>query len=210
MIKEKIDAFYLNRQRGKESNNLYVSDAGKCPRAIYFRIKGYAKKEMDARVLRLLDHGDHTHLRIMGVLFSLGIVRASEVEIPSKETIGGRADAIVSLNNHLYVLEIKSVNKAAFNKLEKPNPDHAKQLQLYLHYFKLGDGVIIYECKDTQDIKEFVVSYDKEEVDAILKDFEEIKKRINANVVPEIPDNMEKWRCDYCPYGEECVKIAGT
>lgn len=210
MIKEKIDAFYLNRRGEKESSNLYVSDAGKCPRAIYFRAKGYAKKAMDARVLRLLDHGGYTHLRIMGVLFSQGIVRASEVEVPPQEMIGGRADAIVSLNNRLYVLEIKSVNKAAFNKLEKPNPDHVKQLQLYLHYFKLKDGIIIYECKDTQNIKEFAVSYDQEGVSLILKDFEGLKRNINEGIVPEIPGEIEKWRCDYCPYAEECIKIASS
>jgi len=207
MIKEKIDDFYLSRQEERESEHIYVSEAGKCPRAVYFRIKGYAKKAMDARILRLLDHGGYTHLRIMGVLFSLGIVRASEIEIPSKELVSGRADAIVSLNNHLYVVEIKSVNRTAFNKLEEPDVDHLKQLQLYLHYFNINDGIIIYECKDTQDIKEFAVSYNKEEVDAMLEEFKKLKKKIESNIIPEIPKDIEKWRCDYCPYAEECVKI---
>lgn len=207
MIKELIDSFYLNRQGENRSNNFYVSDAGKCSRAVYFRIKGYAKKEMEARVLRLLDHGDYTHMRIMSVLFSLGIVRASEVETPSQEIIHGRADAIVSLDNQLYILEIKSINKAAFSNLEKPNPDHVKQLQFYMHYFKLKDGILIYECKDTQDIKEFAVSYNKEEVDAMLKDLEELKKNIDLSIMPEIPKDIEKWRCDYCPYAEECIKV---
>lgn len=209
-IKKLIDNFYLNRQEERESDHIYISDAGKCSRAVYFRIKGFAKKAMDARILRLLDHGGYTHLRIMGVLFSLGIVRASEIEIPSKEIVSGRADAIVSLNNHLYVVEIKSINKVAFNKLEEPNPDHLKQLQLYLHYFNLEEGIIIYECKDTQDIKEFTVSYNKEYVDKMLEDFKELRKKINSNIVPAIPRDIEKWRCDYCPYAEECMKIASS
>lgn len=207
MIKEKIDDFYLRRQKEKDKNHFYITDAGRCPRAVFFQFKKYPKKEIEARVLRLLEHGEYTHMRLMSVLFSIGLVKSAEIEIPKQEIIHGRADAIISLNNELYVLEIKSMNKMAFFRLEKPNPDNLKQIQLYMHYFNVHKGILLYENKDTQEIKEFEVEYDEKLVKELLKNFAELKEKIESNEMPGIPEDIEKWRCSYCPYAEECGKI---
>lgn len=209
MIKEKIDEFYTRKQNEREKNHFYITDAGKCPRTIYFQFKKIPKKEMEARVLRLLEHGEYTHMRIMAVLFSMGLVRASEIEIPKQEIINGRADAIISMNNELYVVEIKSINKNAFSMLKEPNQDHLKQIQLYLHYFKIPKGILVYECKDTQDIKEFLINYDEKFVIKILDSLNNLKKEIDSNQIPNIPEDLEAWRCDYCSYLEECKKHGG-
>ena len=60
---------------------------------------------MEPRILRIFDHGNYVHLRLMRDLFSLGVVVASEVNIPPKEDIGGRADAIIRINNELYLVD---------------------------------------------------------------------------------------------------------
>lgn len=209
MLRELIDEFYLRRQYEKDKNHFYITDAGKCVRAIYFQFKKYPKKEAEARILRLLSHGDYTHMRLMSVLFSLGLVKSAEIEIPKQEIVNGRADAIISLNNELYILEVKSINKTAFSILKEPNLDHIKQIQLYLHYFNLPKGILLYECKDTQDIKEFSVEYDKELVEKILNNFANLKEEITNNKIPEIPEDLEAWKCGYCPYLEECKKHGG-
>ncbi len=209
MIKERIDTFYLKRQYEKDKEHFYITDAGKCPRAVYFQFKKAPKKEIEARILRLLSYGDYTHMRIMSVLFSLGLVKSAEIEIPKQEMINGRADAIISMNNELYILEIKSMNRTAFAMLKEPNSDHLKQIQLYLHYFNIPKGILLYECKDTQDIKEFEIRYNKELVSKMLKDFEKLKGEIDSSKIPEIPFELEAWRCDYCPYLEECKKHGG-
>lgn len=206
-IKELIDAFYTRKQNEKDKTHFYITDAGKCPRAVYFQFKKYPKKEIEARVLRILSHGEYTHMRIMSVLFSLGLVKSAEIEIPKQEIINGRADAIISLNNELYILEIKSINKNAFAMLKEPNSDNFKQIQLYMHYFKIPRGILIYECKDTQAIKEFKIDYDEQISKKLLESFKELKKEIESNKIPAIPKDIEKWRCDYCPYLEECKKV---
>ncbi|MCS7134452.1 MAG: CRISPR-associated protein Cas4 [Candidatus Pacearchaeota archaeon] len=206
MIKELIEEFYKQKKSDKEKNVFYVSDAGKCPRAVWFSLKGYPKKELDARTLRVLEHGDYTHMRIIGALFSLGLVNAVEVEIPNNDLVHGRADAIISIKGEPYVVEIKSVNSAKFKK-EKPDPAHVKQLQLYLYFFKMKKGILIYENKDTQELKEFVLDYDEETVREVFSEFNKLKELLEKNVIPDIPKELEDWRCDYCPYIEECEKI---
>ncbi|MEM4641152.1 MAG: CRISPR-associated protein Cas4 [Candidatus Pacearchaeota archaeon] len=206
MIKELIDEFYKTKKTEKEKTTFFVSDAGKCPRAIWFSLKNYPKKEIDARVMRIFEHGDHTHMRILGVLFSLGLVNAVEIEIPNNELIHGRADAIINIKGEPYVVEIKSVNAARFKK-ESPDEDHVKQLQLYLYFFKIKKGILIYENKDTQELKEFLINYDENIVKKIFSEFNKLKEFVDKNIVPEIPKDLEDWRCDYCPYIEECEKI---
>lgn len=211
MLKELIDQFYTDGFRERDrGDKFYVTDAGKCPRAIYFKFKKYPRKEPEARILRIFDHGDYTHMRIMSVLFSLGIVRAVEVRIPPQEMISGRADAIIDFEGKPYVVEIKSSSRYKFEKLQEPEPDHQKQLQLYLHYLKIPQGIMIYEDKDNQELKEFLVEYDSGLVEKILDDFKTLKKQIENNEIPPIPKDIEPWRCEYCEYRDECQKIENS
>jgi CRISPR-associated protein Cas4 len=211
MLKELIDQFYTDGFRDRDrTGKFYITDAGKCPRAIFFKFKKYPYKEPEARILRIFDHGDYTHMRLMSVLFSLGIVRAAEIKIPPQEIISGRVDAIIGFEGKPYVLEIKSSSRYRFAKLTEPDPDHQKQLQLYLHYFKIPQGIFIYEDKDSQNLKEFIVEYNPELVEKILKELEILKEQIKHNTIPSIPKDIEPWRCEYCEYQEECQKIEGS
>ena len=207
MLREIIDKFYLDRQKDKEQHHFYITDAGKCPRQTFFKFKGYPRKEPEARILRVFEHGDYTHMKIMSTLFSLGIVRAAEIKIPSEEIISGRADAIVGIEGKPYVLEIKSSSQFKFTKLNAPEPDHLKQVQLYMHYFKVPQAILLYEDKNTQDLKEFIVQYDPDLVQEVLKDFEILKEQLDKNIIPPVPKDIESWRCDYCEYWEECQKV---
>lgn len=207
MLKELIDQFYTDHFKEKDRHHFYITDAGKCPRAIYFKFKGAPRKEPEARILRIYDHGDYSQMRIMSILFSLGIVRAAEVRIPPQEIIAGRADAIIGLEGKPYILEIKTSSQYKFSKLEEPEPDHLKQIQLYLHYFKIPQGILLYEDKNTQELKEFLVNYDPELVQNVLKELEILKTQIEKDIIPPIPKNIESWRCEYCEYQEECQKV---
>lgn len=209
MIKEKIDEFYGARQKNKEKTAFWISDAGKCPRQIWFSCKGYPKKPAEARVQRIFEHGNHTHMRIMSVLFSLGLVTACEVEIPSNEFIHGRADAIISLDGEIYVIEIKSISSFKFKK-DEVDSDHVKQLQLYLHFFKIRKGIFIYENKDTQELRELIVEYDEKLANQLLNSFSQLKEKVEKNEIPAIPSDLEKWRCEYCDYLGACEKTESS
>ena len=206
MIKELIEDFYASKGKDRAKIAFYISDAGKCPRAIWFSLKNYPKKPIESRIRRILEHGDYTHMRIMGALFSLGLIKAVEVEIPENEFIHGRADAIITLDNEPCIIEIKSIHSAKFNK-EEPDKDHVLQTQLYMHHFKIKQAIIIYENKNTQELKEYLIKYDKEQVEEVLNTFKKIKIDIEKDTLPLIPQELEKWRCDYCPYIDSCKKL---
>lgn len=207
MLKELIDKFYLDRQKDREQKHFYITDAGKCGRAIFFKFKNAPRKDMEANVLRLFDHGDHIHQLIMKPLLSLRDIHvvASEINIPPQEIISGRSDAIISDGKNLYVLDIKSMNSMIFDRLDEPKEENINQLQLYLHYFKMPKGILLYVNKNSLNLKEFVVDYDKKRALSLIADLNETKNKIEADVVPDrLFDFPENWQCKYCQFKEIC------
>lgn len=210
MLKELIDKFYLDRQRDKEQHHFYITDAGKCPRATFFKFKNVPREKMEARVLRMFDHGDYMQMQILSILLSLGLVRASEVNIPPQELISGRADAIITLNNELYVVDFKSMNSMIFKNLQVAKEENINQLQLYLHFFKIPKGILLYINKDTLELKEFVVNYNPTLAQALLRDLSALKNKLDTNIVPRrLPDYSENWQCQYCQFKEICSRAGG-
>jgi len=210
MLKELLDQFYLDKDRDKEQHHFYITDAGKCPRAIFFKFKNVPREKMAPEVLRMLDHGDYIQMQIISSLFSLGMVRASEVRIPPQELISGRADAIITLGNELFVVDFKSMNSMIFKGLSQPKEDNVNQIQLYLHFFKIPKGILLYINKNTLELKEFLVEYDSTRVKKLLSDLSGLKTKIDSNIVPpRIPGYPADWQCQYCQFKEIC-QMAGA
>ncbi len=205
MLKELIDKFYLAQQRDRQQFHFYISDAGKCSRSIFFKFKNAPRAKMEPRILRIFEHGEYLHRNIFNILYRLKIGVTTEVPIPAQAIISGRADAILSINNENYVLDIKSMNSGIFRNLAAPKQENVYQIQLYLHYFNIKKGILLYIDKDKQELKEFIVHYDPNLTQSLLKNFEELKKKIDADTVPPVlPDYPEYWQCSYCQFREIC------
>jgi CRISPR/Cas system-associated exonuclease Cas4 (RecB family) len=212
MLRELIDKFYLSREKDREQHHFYITDAGRCPRSLFFKFKKAPREAMEAKILRMFDHGDYIHQLIMKPLFGLREINvvASEVNIPPQELISGRADAILSDGKDLYVLDIKSMNSMVFRNLKEPKEENMDQIQLYLHYFKVQKGILLYVNKDTQELKEFEVAYDKNRAEVLLRGLSDIKIKIDSNIIPDrILGYSDDWQCRYCQFKEICI-MAGT
>jgi len=212
MLKDVIAKYYSDIRKEMGQHHFYITDAGKCQRAVFFRFKKAPAEAMEPRLLMIFDHGDHIHQMIMKALFGAKKVHvvAAEVNIPPQEIISGRADAILSDGKDLYVLDIKSINGQIFRNLSSPKSDHINQVQLYLHFFRLKKGVLLYVNKDTQELKEFFVDYDEQIANRLLKELLFLKDKIEKNIVPSRISNLsDRWQCQYCQFKEIC-KIAGA
>ncbi len=211
MLKEVINQYYLDKQKDREQHHFYITDAGKCGRSVFFKFKNVPKKEMEARILRLFEHGDYIHQLIMRPLLSVrGIhVVSSEVNIPPQELISGRADIVISDGKDLYIVDIKSMNSMIFKNLEEPKEEHINQIQLYLHYLDPKKGILLYVNKDTQELKEFQFDYDSKIANKLIRQLKTLKTKIEANIIPKrLVDWPRSWQCRYCSFAEVC-KMAG-
>jgi CRISPR/Cas system-associated exonuclease Cas4 (RecB family) len=205
MLKELIDQFYLENQKNKEQTRFYITDAGKCPRAVFFKFKNVPKAPMDARIMRIFEHGENIHRSIFNVLYRLRLGVTTEIPIPSQEIISGRADAILCVGNENYVLDIKSMNSMIFRNLAAPKEENVYQIQLYLHYFNIKKGILLYIDKDQQAMKEFFVDYDETLCKSLLDKFYALKDQIEKNVLPaRLADYPRNWQCNYCQFKDTC------
>jgi len=164
---------------------------------------------LEANFLRLFDHGDHMHQLIMKPLISTRDIHvvASEIDIPPQALVRGRADAVLSTGKELYVLDIKSMNSMVFRNLTEPKSENVDQLQLYLHYFKIEKGILLYVNKDNLELKEFVVSYDSQRAKSLLEGLSSLKEKIDADILPARIDGYPSdWQCRYCQFKEICDK----
>jgi CRISPR/Cas system-associated exonuclease Cas4 (RecB family) len=211
MLKELIDQFYIDNQRNKEQTRFYITDAGKCPRAVFFKFKNAPKEPTDPRIMRIFEHGENIHRSIFNILYRLRMGVVTEVPIPSQEIISGRADAILCVGNENYVLDIKSINSMIFKNMSAPKEENVYQIQLYLHYFNIKKGVLLYIDKDQQNMKEFFIDYDEQLCNSLLDKFQALKVKVEKSEIPErLADYPRNWQCNYCQFKEICKKINGT
>jgi CRISPR/Cas system-associated exonuclease Cas4 (RecB family) len=210
MLKELIDQFYLDNQKNREQTRFYITDAGKCPRAVFFKFKNAPKEPMDARIMRIFEHGENIHRSIFNILYRLRIGCVTEVPIPAQEIISGRADAILCIGNENYVLDIKSMNSMIFRNLVEPKEENVYQIQLYLHYFNIKKGILLYIDKDRQEMKEFFVDYDEVLCKSLLEKFTTLKGQVEGGQVPaRLEDFPRNWQCSYCQFKDICKKTSG-
>ena len=210
MLKELIDQFYLENQKNKEQTRFYITDAGKCPRAVFFKFKNAPREPMDARIMRIFEHGENIHRSIFNILYRLRLGVVTEIPIPSQEIISGRADAILCIGNENYVLDIKSMNSMIFRNLLAPKEENVFQIQLYLHFFNIKKGILLYIDKDRQEMKEFFVDYDEALCKDLLDKFYALKDKVEKNEVPEkLADFPRNWQCNYCAFKDTCKATKG-
>jgi CRISPR/Cas system-associated exonuclease Cas4 (RecB family) len=216
MLKEIIDKYYLDRERDKKNKtqtSFYISEAGKCPRSIFFKFKNVFKKDLEPNILRLFEYGDKIHQSIMNSLISSTDIRvvSSEINIPPQQLVRGRIDAILSDGKELYVLDIKSMNSMIFRGLEEPKEENILQVQLYLHYFQIKKGILLYVNKDNLNLKEYFIEYDPIKVSSLLDNLTILKKQIDSDIIPaRITGYPDDWQCRYCQFKDTCVSAGSA
>lgn len=208
MLKELIDQFYLDNQKNKDQTKFYITDAGKCQRSVFFKFKNAPREPMDARILRIFERGENIHRSIFNILYRLRLGVVTEIPIPSQEIVSGRADAILCVGNQNYVLDIKSINSMVFRNMTAPKEENIYQIQLYLHFFNIKKGILLYIDKDQQEMKEFLIDYDEALCKSLLDKFYALKEQVEKNILPaRLADYPRNWQCSYCSFKDVC-KIA--
>ena len=167
---------------------------GVCHRSLaYELIFAPTSKTVDARLRRIFDNGHFTHARIQHIteqaVKTVGGVFKDEIRLSiNSERVAGTTDGGMIINQWPYLLEIKSMNKKNFTALGKsPWDEHYDQLNIYMRLSRVHSAIILIECKDNQDQREFFVRYDEKR----WKRIEIITKTVLGNVMAgQLPDRV--------------------
>ena len=156
-----------------------------CDRLLYLGYNGLLEPyKIVPKLARIFGCGGALEDRVAKYFTDMGRLLDREVPVTCNSPVpfSGRIDFIINHESHGPMpVELKSINNAGFNKLiDSPKLEHLIQLQLYLALWvvrkdapyslkpTLGNsippeyGTVLYENKDNQDLKAFLVRYDKE------------------------------------------------
>lgn len=202
-----------------------------CPRSSWYRIKGYPEppEKLTFQKLLVFAEGHNIHEKWQSWLTEAGVLDQVEVPIFNEEhRIMGHADGIVKDKKGTAVLEIKSVgvgtvrfedyglfapysrNEMNLDQLwasiKHPFPSHVRQAQLYMYCLGIDEGIILYEWKATQEVKEFSIKYQPELVEPILASCLSVVRALEGDNPPVRPMWVDKDHrvCKWCPFRAEC------
>jgi len=89
--------------------------------------------------------------------------------------------------------------------IKRPFAPHLRQLYLYMYCLGLEKGIVIYEFKASQDVKEFHVTLDKDVVQPMLDGATSVLDSLEDKVAPPIPEGfMKSKQCRFCAYKDYC------
>jgi len=195
MIKEILDR---PAEYHKSSGKFSISSIGTCWRKKYLEMKGLYKEEFNEKAKRAFALGDAFHRHVVGELMTKcdatdWKVIAAEVNIPEHPFITGRCDIILgnSITQERVIVDTKSCSDWTFNKAQEGEiaDNYRWQVQLYLHFFNLQRGFLLFFSKHKGDYCEVEIIRDDVLIKKLLGD---IKHFWDAYVVP----NIEPPFCD--------------
>ena len=137
---------------------------------LYYNAK-IPEQILEARIKRIFQNGNFLEDRVALWLTDLNILIDREISLKQElPPISGRMDFLIKhLEYGELPVELKSINKFGFTQLSAAKPEHFTQLQMYLNMSGYDHGTVLYECKDDQHLKAFLIERDEEAWADILK-----------------------------------------
>lgn len=187
MLIKTIDQF-LNR-RPKEDRPkrcFHPSSLHKSVEELYrLYVEGDNSETFEPRILRVFDNGHGVHKRLQEYLSRAGVLIEPEIPVRNEEyEILGHADGIVEVKGKRGVLEIKSMNASTFHSTYEAKPEHLVQINIYMFCLSQSRGVLLYECKDDQRLKEFYVKEDPAILNPVLEKIRFVQECIRKGTEP--------------------------
>ncbi|VVB76432.1 CRISPR-associated exonuclease Cas4 [Candidatus Tiddalikarchaeum anstoanum] len=209
-----IDNHIKRETRPKGIGKYYPSEVGTCLRKTWYSYK--YPSEIEPELAKIFEMGNIIHDFIVQVLKSEKNPEISllESEFPFKVDIddfmiSGRVDNMikVKLSGEVYLIEVKSVKDIKYTK--EAAPHNIVQLQLYMHFTGVHNGLLLYVDKGNLKTKVFEIEYNKEKAEEIVNRFKMLHKHLKEDIMPEPEGRAHKeieWMCKLCEYRDKCEK----
>lgn len=219
VVKQVDEALAARAKIGRPSKRKWRGSLlGGCIRAHWYSANGVSPTEpFTPETLRVFAMGNAVGDFLQTVLKErYGDAIDFEVPVDDPENnFSGNIDALLRVSeDHLAVLEFKSIKHGGFTKLKKAKPEHATQVASYA--WRVGqehadhdvevtvEAWVIYVDKDNYDLVEFPVDIDEwgGKANRILN----VLNYYGDRIPPRFPDaGRRKWPCGWCNWRTECL-----
>jgi hypothetical protein len=155
-------------------------------------------------------HGTWTHLKWQSMGFDAGWLAEAEVScsIPLME-LTGTIDGILTTGEGW---ELKSINSRGFRMIASDGPLEKHLLQI--HAYMIATGIrtwsLVYEDKDTQQWREYVIPYDEGMGQEVMNELARLNAALATKTLPPVlPACQRKEGSAFkqCPHKDVCLDI---
>ena len=202
-------------RRGLHASAIIVAETAFCKREQVLSLLFERNKDENISdgLLRIFEEGNYIHAKWQDMFARAKIARSIEGRGYSKTfDLYMTPDAIIELNNKMYVVEIKSANTYSYKSMKSTHPGGTKQLQLYMHFLCIPQGFVLVEDKNTQEFKTFITTYEPGQAKPFVKRLHDIREAkqiyLNDNILPkQICPSRGCKRAQRCPMSDACWGI---
>lgn len=207
------------KKRRKDDPREYIGASGigsPCDAYLEFCLRGFPDNELDGKLLRIFELGHKIEDIVVADLKLAGLWVAEKNPDTNYQwaysELGGHvkahADGLCTLgaeHDQIMLLEIKSMNKASWNKFEKhgvksSHPKYYDQMQLLMAMAKVERCLFVAYNKDDSNYHHEIVESDPIQQGFLIQRIE----RVISEGGEKISDNPDDWRCASCFKSEVC------
>ena len=237
-LKEHLDKLFYMRENLEETraglhcSHIIQGEGEFCYRSAVLSLlcKQNQGENLPARLMRIFAAGNSIHekwqnffdklrgKKLKADLSKIGITQVGNEERSFSELyelyFTPDCKIITDWDMRKYVLEIKSMNMFAFKKAVKlqDHPKARKQLMMYMYLTGIRHGIILIECKNSQEYEIIFVDYDPEVIKPILARLYEVKDMKKAYILDRVlpPKKCQKCtstRAKQCNMRDACYNM---
>lgn len=207
-------------RKGLHASSIIKSDNEFCLRqqvlSLLFEME--QGEELPVRALQIFAAGESIHEKWQTMLEkcsgkdgnTIKLIRNESRSFSEKYELLLTPDSVVEINDIPYIVEYKSMNTYAFKSAlnsANPHPSARKQIQLYMFFTGIENGIILIEDKNTQEFMTYMVKFNYKEVLPYLDRLNEIK---NCKEDFLEDGTLPKRKCDssFCDKAKNCNMCA--
>lgn len=204
----------ITKQPRVRSGSFSSSAAGSCLRRQIFQFQGIDSGGVNSPQLQNIFYdGTWRHLRWQAVLLHAGILSDIEFPLtwPEKRSVGTMDGIGIVPDDHPkeewrgleFGFELKGVNTYGYQQAYNVKEDHLNQIHRYFLSGGFDLFVVVYEDKNTQEWKEWVIEPDPARLSAQQAELDALNDYADKQILPPmltdcIQATGPNWK--YCPY----------
>lgn len=192
------------------SGTFSASSLNTCRRKQQFTFLGMPELMPSSKTAGIFQNGTFMHIRWQMAGLTEGWLWEGEVPLPENSLgLSGTRDGVAYDGS---VVELKSINTNGFARVNTfgPKEDHLAQAGTYVAAGGHDKAILIYEDKNTQEYKEFVIPAEELPLKEIETQAWEIQDMTKAEQLYEPLSSClakEGYRYTSCPFRDRCLKI---
>jgi CRISPR/Cas system-associated exonuclease Cas4 (RecB family) len=188
----------------------------KCERKLWLSFRWAVREKFDGRILRVFRRGHREEETVVEDLRAIGMkVRATgadQTRVEFGSHVSGSIDGIITAGvpeapKAAHVLEIKTHSKKSWEDVEKQGveksqPKHFTQMQIYMRGTGVDRALYVAICKDDDRIYTERVRYDREHAERAIERGQRIA--LADEMPPPISTDPTWYECKWCSAHDLC------